>query len=143
MVTSSDPRWLQWAFSALVCLFERVGLRTNVGKTISMTCRPSPSAGNQLEVAYGHNMTGERPTYRERQKERVECGYCGKEMAAGSLEAHRMIQHGKAKADKWSWTEAETGGGEPHTYRIEFPAKGGRGNAQWRDSQEGPGHGQQ
>ena len=40
MVVSSDPRWLQWAFNALVSLFERVGLRTNVGKTVSITCRP-------------------------------------------------------------------------------------------------------
>ena len=48
-------------------------------------------------------------------------------MAAGLLEAHRMIQHGKAKEDKWSWTDAATGGGggEPNTYRIEFPTKGG------------------
>ena len=110
MVESSDPRWLQWAFNALVSLFERVGLRTNVDKTVSMTCRPHPSAGNQSEVAYGHKMTGEGPTYRERQKERVECGYCGRGMAAGSLEAHRMIKHGKAKEDKWSWTNAATGG---------------------------------
>ena len=45
---------------------------------------------------------GVGPTYRERKIERVECGYCEKEMAAGLLEAHRMIQHGKAKAAKWS-----------------------------------------
>ena len=35
-VASSDSCWLQWAFNALVSLFERVGLRTNVGKTVSM-----------------------------------------------------------------------------------------------------------
>ena len=35
--------------------------------------------------------------YRERQKERVECGECGKEMAAGSLASHQMTQHGKSK----------------------------------------------
>ena len=47
-------------------------------------------------------------------------------MAAGSLEAHRMMHHGKSKEDKWSWTYAATGGGgEPHTYGIEFPTKGG------------------
>ena len=98
MVASSDPRWLQWAFTALVGLFKCVGLRTNVGKTVSMTCRPCSAAGNQSEEAYGRNMTGDGPTYWERQKERVECGDCGKEMATGSLEAHRMIQHGKTKA---------------------------------------------
>ena len=51
MVASSNPRWLQWVFNALVSLFERVGLRTNVGKTVSMTCRPCPAAGNQSEEA--------------------------------------------------------------------------------------------
>ena len=46
-------------------------------------------------------------------------------MASGSLESYRMIQHGKVKADKWSWNEASMGGGETHTYRIELPTKGG------------------
>ena len=36
MVASSDPRWLQGAFSTLVGLFDRVGLRNNVGKTVGM-----------------------------------------------------------------------------------------------------------
>ena len=36
MVAAFDPRWLQWAFDALVSLFKRVGLRTNAGKTVSM-----------------------------------------------------------------------------------------------------------
>ena len=47
MVASSDPRWLQWEFDALVGLFERVGLRTNVGKTVIMVCRPCQAAGTQ------------------------------------------------------------------------------------------------
>ena len=40
MVASSDPRWLQGAFNTLVVLFGRVGLRTNVGKTVGMVCHP-------------------------------------------------------------------------------------------------------
>ena len=36
MLASSDPRWIQWSFNALVSLFGRVGLRTNVGNTFSM-----------------------------------------------------------------------------------------------------------
>ena len=91
MVASSDLCWLQWAFNVLVGLFERVGLHTNVGKTVGMTCRTCPAAGNQPEVAYGHKITGEGPTYGKRQKKRVECGDWGKEMAAGLLEAHWMI----------------------------------------------------
>ena len=67
MVASSDSRWLQWAFDALVSLFDRVGLRTNVGKTVRMVCRPCQAAGTQLVAAYERKMTGEGPTYRERQ----------------------------------------------------------------------------
>ena len=45
MVASSDPRWLHWAFTTIVGLFDHVGLPTNVGKTVSMTCRTYPAAG--------------------------------------------------------------------------------------------------
>ena len=38
MVVSSDPAWLQGAFTALVAIFDRVCLMTNVGKTVSMVC---------------------------------------------------------------------------------------------------------
>ena len=40
MVALSDPRWLQGAFNTLVNLFDRVGLQTNVGKTVGMVCHP-------------------------------------------------------------------------------------------------------
>ena len=36
MVVSSDPRWLQGAFSILVEFFDRVGLRNNFGNTVVM-----------------------------------------------------------------------------------------------------------
>ena len=68
MVAFSDPCWLQWAFDALVSLFERVGLRTNVGKTFSMVCWPCQATGTQSAAEYRRNMMGEGPTYRERQK---------------------------------------------------------------------------
>ena len=66
MVASSDPRWLQWAFDALVSLFERMGLRTNVGKTVSMVCRPCQAARTHSVAAYWRKMTREVPTYRDR-----------------------------------------------------------------------------
>ena len=46
MVALSDPVWLHGAFNALVGLFDRVVLRNNVGKTVSMFCHPCPAAGN-------------------------------------------------------------------------------------------------
>ena len=36
MVDLSDPHWLHGEFNTLVGLFDRVGLQTNVGKTVSM-----------------------------------------------------------------------------------------------------------
>ena len=58
MVTLSDPRWLQGAFNTLVSLFDRVGLRTNVGKTVVMVCHPFQAAGNLTTEAYGRRVTG-------------------------------------------------------------------------------------
>ena len=67
MVVSLDPRWLQGAFSDLVGMLDRVGLWTNVGKTVGMVYRPCHAAGTQLEAAYGQQMTGEGTSYQERQ----------------------------------------------------------------------------
>ena len=49
---------LQGAFSTLVGLFDRVGLRKNVGKTVVMFYLPCQVAGNQSEAAYGRQITG-------------------------------------------------------------------------------------
>ena len=76
-----------------------------------MTCRPCTAAGNWSEDAYGRFMTGEVLTFREKKRERFECGDCGKEVADGSLDSHRMSQHGKARKRRWTWTDASTGGG--------------------------------
>ena len=62
MLSSSDPCWLQWAFNALVGLFEHVEIHKKMGKTVSMVCRPCQAAGNQSEAAYGRKMMGERLT---------------------------------------------------------------------------------
>ena len=97
ILASSDPWWLQWAFTQLVGLFDIVGLKTKCKKTVSMTCRPCSTPINRSEETYGHTMTGDGLTPRERKRERVMCGDCGKEMAVGSLDSHRMTQHGKAR----------------------------------------------
>ena len=52
MVISSDPAWLQGAFSALVAIFDRVCLQTNVGKKVSMACHPCwVGGGDRTEAA--------------------------------------------------------------------------------------------
>ena len=64
MVASSDPRWLQGAFNTLVGLFDRVGLRTNVGNIVGMVCHPCQAAGNLSGAAYGRRVAGEGSTYK-------------------------------------------------------------------------------
>ena len=102
MIASTDPRWLQWDFTILVGLFDRVGLKTNQRKTVSMACWPCSAAGNRLEQSYMHTMTGKGLSPRERKREQVTCGDCGQEMAASSLDSHRMSQHGRARERKWT-----------------------------------------
>ena len=86
MVGASNPKQLQGAFSALVAIFDRVGLQTNVDKTVSMSCKPCRAGtGNRTAEGYRRQITGDGNSFRERQIERVACGECGAELAAGSL----------------------------------------------------------
>ena len=62
MVASSDPGWLQEKFNALVGLFDRVGLHTNVGKTVGMVCHHCQAAGNLTTEAYRRRITGVGPS---------------------------------------------------------------------------------
>ena len=53
MVGASDPKWLQGAFSALVAIFDRVGLQKNVDKTVIMACHPCRAgSGNWTAEGY-------------------------------------------------------------------------------------------
>ena len=113
------------ASETLTGLFDRVGLRTNVSKTMGMVCRPCQAAGVRVDEAYTRQMTGEGRSFKERQRERVLCPECGKEMAKGSLVAHRQTQHGVAKGRLGQEGKEEAGGDEPRTYRMAFPAKAG------------------
>ena len=47
------------AFDVLTGLFDRVGLWTNVRKTVGMMCRPCQEAGVRAEKAYTRRMMGE------------------------------------------------------------------------------------
>ena len=83
MVGATDPKWLQGAFSALVAIFDRVGLQNNVNKTVSMACQPCQAgSGNRSTDGYRRRVAGEGLSDRERQRERVACGECGVEIAA-------------------------------------------------------------
>ena len=60
-------------------LFDGVGLWTNVEKTVGMVYQPCRTVGSQSEEAYTHRVTGEGPTYKAKQRERVlVCGLRGR-----------------------------------------------------------------
>ena len=125
MVVSSDPAWLQGVFNALVAIFDRLGLLTNVGKTVSMVCHPCRAgAGNRTEEAYGRRITGVERSYAERQQESVACGECGEFLAVGSMPSHLMTRHGKSATRRHLWAPQTDGG--TWTYKMSFPAKGSR-----------------
>ena len=63
IVASPDLIWLQGAFSTLLGLFDKVGLKTNTGKTAGMVCCPFQAAGTQSESAYRRRMIGEGTSY--------------------------------------------------------------------------------
>ena len=65
MVASPDLQWLQGAFITSVGLFYRVGLQTNVRKTVYMVCCQCQVAATQSEVANGRRMTGYGLYYQE------------------------------------------------------------------------------
>ena len=67
MVASTDPGWIQLEFYTLTGIFDRVGLRTNVRKTVGMVCRPFRAAGVQVDEAYIRRMTGEGRSFKKRQ----------------------------------------------------------------------------
>ena len=83
MVASTNPGWLQTAFDTLTGIFDQVGLRKNVRKTVGVVFRPCRAVGVQADEAYKLRMTGEGQRYQERQRERVQCMECGEDLARG------------------------------------------------------------
>ena len=87
-MASTNPWWIQYAFDTLMGIFDRVGLWTNVRKTMGMVCQPYRASGVRAHEAYTQKRTGEDQSFKERQQERVILPECGKELAKGSLVTH-------------------------------------------------------
>ena len=78
-------------FTALVSIFDRVGLITNVGKAVILVCHPCQAgAGNRTEAGYSRRLMEVGKTYTEQQRERVACGESGTVIADGSMSIHMM-----------------------------------------------------
>ena len=125
LVDSTDPGWIQSESDTLTGLFDRVGLRTNIRKTVGMECNPLWETGVQVDKAYTWRMMGEVRIFKERQRERVLCLECDKEFAKGSLVAHHQNQHGMVKGRLGQEGDKEAGGENARTCRMDIPANAG------------------
>ena len=93
-ISSRNPEWLQQAIDTLVEHFERVGLKTNVGKTEAMVCQPPHIAPALSEESYASFLgrTGESSSTRKRR--RVTCERCNSSMQAKYFRIHNRRVHG-------------------------------------------------
>ena len=85
MVSSTNPGWLHTAVDTLTVLFDRVGLKTNVRKQKrGVVCHPCRAVGLWADEDYTRRVTGAERGYKERQRERVSCPECKKDLARGN-----------------------------------------------------------
>ena len=66
VATSTDTGWLQLEFDLMMGLFDRVGLWTNVRKTVGIVFRNFREAGVRAETVYTRRMTGEGRAFKVR-----------------------------------------------------------------------------
>ena len=64
LVASTDMGWLQSAFNTLTRIFDRVGLRTSVRKTMGMVCTSCRADGLRADKTYTPQMTGEVQSFK-------------------------------------------------------------------------------
>ena len=117
LIASRDSEWLQQSIDVLTDLFARVGLKTNTTKTKAMICTPGYIATQMSDQQYRRRMRGTGQTYRERQRRRVECSLCNRNLAAASLPSHMLSQHGVVHQDNQPAPPEE----QARDYRVSFP----------------------
>jgi Zn ribbon nucleic-acid-binding protein len=119
LIASRDHKWLQMAITRLAELFERMGLKTNTTKTQALNCTPGHITGPESSPAYKRRQEGTGDSFRERQRRRVECSQCGKDLAAGSLSVYMQTQHGLTRDGGVGRVDAP--GRQPAVFTISFP----------------------
>jgi hypothetical protein len=92
-LATRDPDFLQVALTSLVCLFECIGLETNVTKMQNMICTPG-----QITTQLSTNSYHRRHSYGTHRREQwdtstVKCRQCQAKMNASSLSCHLAHIH--------------------------------------------------
>ena len=116
LLASSHPYRLQSALGVLTSLFDHVGIQTNFGKVVGMTCQLCHTSGSLLNISDTWGMTGLGPFYKERQRESIQCLNCRAELVDRSLETHCQTQHGIGRTVQW-----EEAPEEAQSYRVSLP----------------------
>jgi hypothetical protein len=91
-LASWDPEFLQYVLTHLVCLFERIGLQTNMTKTQTMICTPG-KIRMQLPTESYRRMQQGQVRASDWYSCNVECRHCGKVLKASSLGRHLANIH--------------------------------------------------
>ena len=77
-----NPIWVKKSLTALVLMFDRVGLQTNLGKTKAMVCTPGFIWVHKVESLYKRWEMGDVAKFMERDQTRVSYEICGAMIAA-------------------------------------------------------------
>ena len=91
-LASRDAAFLQHALDAFVEIFERVGLQTNMSKTLTMICTPGQIRTQQPTESYRQMQRG-RVMALEWNSRDIKCRQCGKVLQASSLSRHLADVH--------------------------------------------------
>ena len=97
---STQTTQIQRLFDILTELFYRVGLCTNVGYLVIMTCQLCCSIGYHSSEAYELSMMGEVPTYQGRVYQQVFFHECNEDLPEGSLATNWYVQNGVGWGDQ-------------------------------------------
>ena len=94
LVMSNQLERMKRLCGVLTDLFDRVGLRMNTWKTVSMEFQACHMPGSMSVMAYDRRLAGMGPTYRERNMIQVQFPECGVGVAAELLLTHCQSWHG-------------------------------------------------
>ena len=88
MIYLPPPVRLQWLFGAMIGLLERLGLHTNVEKTVTMVYQTVIIVDRDSTPTYGSQMTVKGDSHQLWQRHLVICTYCGADLVTASLDTH-------------------------------------------------------
>ena len=93
VVAGRDVEFVQESLDIIVDLFERVGLRTNTSKTVSMACIPG-RIRTRLTTSTYHRVRAGMERTGDWRRRKVTCDICDATLSANSLDSHLQTQHG-------------------------------------------------